>query len=482
MQLLQTEILSAEEIMSEKDNIKQQIINHNRRLQKLKQKQALYGLDVQPHVLMEIEDIEAELESLQAQLKTLDKKSARRPRERTDTSTRLRPDTNNPFHYPGPVPPESFIGHRWAVDFCRERLTTRKPQNIAIIGERRIGKTSLLHYLREFSGQKAWGQHLCLSIDLQLLSSSLTATNFWKELLYELRASLDGTSPVVEQIINLSGQPDVSGQEFRWLIDSYCRLHAKRSLIILLDEFELIFRHYNEDIKNLLMSLRAVTQDPDNDIILITATREPLQQVCQPFLKETGYEFDSNFRTCHLAPFDEAETRYVVQKLLARTIIKFTDPEMNYIWQLSQWQDQGAFPIFIQVAASLIFDHKKNNKSAIDYAELEREFILETSSYRAELPDPLPPEAGLFGQQSNQKLDYEQGLSVLEENLPVSDSSLVLRFYDLQQRLRKLLRAEDHLNETRHSDVKAVIQELTRLSFKVTNLSFEQLCSGQKPK
>jgi hypothetical protein len=49
----------------ENNSIKQQIINLTRRLQKLREIQALKGIDMEPHYLIEIEDIEKRLEELQ---------------------------------------------------------------------------------------------------------------------------------------------------------------------------------------------------------------------------------------------------------------------------------------------------------------------------------------------------------------------------------------------------------------------------------
>jgi uncharacterized protein YjbI with pentapeptide repeats len=58
--------------MSRRDDLRKQIDNHRRRLQKLEEQQALYGLDTPPHVLIEIEDIKAKIEELRAELKALE--------------------------------------------------------------------------------------------------------------------------------------------------------------------------------------------------------------------------------------------------------------------------------------------------------------------------------------------------------------------------------------------------------------------------
>jgi hypothetical protein len=54
--------------MSEAANIKNLISKCTRRLQKLKEQQASFGLHTPPHILVEIEDTEAKLKELQAQL------------------------------------------------------------------------------------------------------------------------------------------------------------------------------------------------------------------------------------------------------------------------------------------------------------------------------------------------------------------------------------------------------------------------------
>lgn len=58
--------------MSQKDDIKKLISNHGRRLQKLKEQQALHGTSTDPKILIEIEDIGAELERLQTELEKLE--------------------------------------------------------------------------------------------------------------------------------------------------------------------------------------------------------------------------------------------------------------------------------------------------------------------------------------------------------------------------------------------------------------------------
>lgn len=67
--------------MPNKENLRSLILKNNRRLQKLKEKQALQGLDAAPQMLIEIEDIEATIEQLQEELKTLEDEGRAAPRK-----------------------------------------------------------------------------------------------------------------------------------------------------------------------------------------------------------------------------------------------------------------------------------------------------------------------------------------------------------------------------------------------------------------
>lgn len=66
--------------MLKKDHLQKLILNHNLRLQALQEQKALNGLDSPPKILIEIEFIKTELESLQAELGMLDDEQEITPR------------------------------------------------------------------------------------------------------------------------------------------------------------------------------------------------------------------------------------------------------------------------------------------------------------------------------------------------------------------------------------------------------------------
>lgn len=57
--------------MIRSEYIKRLIRNHHRRLQKLKEKEALHGLDVAPRTLIEIEDVEEKIALLEQELEDI---------------------------------------------------------------------------------------------------------------------------------------------------------------------------------------------------------------------------------------------------------------------------------------------------------------------------------------------------------------------------------------------------------------------------
>jgi transcriptional regulator with XRE-family HTH domain len=75
----------------------------------------------------------------------------------------------NPFIYGDPVPPEKFYGRQQAILEVKNRIGAIASQSVNIVGLRRIGKTSLLRYIRsnptEFIQPER--QPLIVSLDLQ---------------------------------------------------------------------------------------------------------------------------------------------------------------------------------------------------------------------------------------------------------------------------------------------------------------------------
>ncbi|MCB0191470.1 MAG: tetratricopeptide repeat protein [Anaerolineae bacterium] len=130
--------------MSRTEDISQLITNHHRRLQKLKEKQALYGLETPVHLEIEIEDIETVLANLQAE-QTL--------------STERGAATGSPPKALSPSVPSQplgravlFVGRQTQLEalsaYWESTIHHNQGQVIFLTGEAGIGKTTLA---QEFS-------------------------------------------------------------------------------------------------------------------------------------------------------------------------------------------------------------------------------------------------------------------------------------------------------------------------------------------
>jgi hypothetical protein len=76
--------------MARRDDLQKLIQTHQRRLQKLKEQQAVQGINVEPHIVIEIEDIEAELDKLQVELAGLPGEELELPAPAEDNRRRSR--------------------------------------------------------------------------------------------------------------------------------------------------------------------------------------------------------------------------------------------------------------------------------------------------------------------------------------------------------------------------------------------------------
>ncbi len=113
--------------MTRQNDIKNLIRSHSRRLQKLKEQQAAYGLETSPQILIEIEDIEVELKQLQSDLDNPDSSS--------DSIIRA-------LHQL-PMPPVDFTGRIKEQEDLHSAWKELGVARIGFFGMPGVGKTTL---------------------------------------------------------------------------------------------------------------------------------------------------------------------------------------------------------------------------------------------------------------------------------------------------------------------------------------------------
>jgi predicted Ser/Thr protein kinase len=264
----------------------------------------------------------------------------------------------NPFSYGRYAPLSHFVGRRAEIDVCYNALVGPVCGSVAISGEPRMGKTSLLRAVADIGSSEGWarpGTHtLFVYVDCQSISR-FTPTRFWQRVLSLLARAVDGVSAasdLLPEIQTVAEQERIDAAHFESI------LHALRErqvvLALLLDEFEWVVKRDAKSLpvtRNFLSSLRALINHAPDTLALIIASQQPLNVVCQGIANGEGSPFYNNFVFCRLHPLDRAEVDELVERRLAGSGVVFTLQDRQYIDQVA-----GTHPFLVQLACALIFD------------------------------------------------------------------------------------------------------------------------------
>lgn len=147
----------------------------------------------------------------------------------------------NPFTYGNPISdPRRFFGRgRREIEQIFGRLRNAEFESSSVVGDRRIGKTSLLNYLADPGVREAHGlradSYSFVYADLQMVDDVMGPEQLWRRLL----ASLDGQCPdnvILTAIRDLLGCERLDAFE----LDKFFQKVDDRDghVVFLLDEFD----------------------------------------------------------------------------------------------------------------------------------------------------------------------------------------------------------------------------------------------------
>ncbi|MCJ7618639.1 MAG: ATP-binding protein, partial [Anaerolineae bacterium] len=102
---------------------------------------------------------------------------------------------SNPFSYGNPIrDPHRFYGRRWEVQQIVGRLLSSAVESTSVVGERRMGKTSLLNYISHPQVAPTLGltadKYVLVYLDFQGLAD-ITPTRFWQRVLGKMARTLE---------------------------------------------------------------------------------------------------------------------------------------------------------------------------------------------------------------------------------------------------------------------------------------------------
>jgi hypothetical protein len=273
----------------------------------------------------------------------------------------------NPFFHRGPIRDRAYF-------FGRERETGQalsllgNSQSISLIGQRRIGKTSLLFHLADSAIFMQYGlsptEHLFVYIDCGGLAN-LDQPDLYRLLLEEIGDALAerDLNPYKPEI--LKDAAPITYRAFERALRGLIQQGWK--LILILDEFERLSRNPHLD-PDFFSGLRALTAK--YPIAYVTASKQPLLELTYTDASTLSSPFFNIFASIRLGLFSEDEARALLTTLATKGGLAFPHSTLDLLLDLA-----GPHPLFLQIAGFHALELEQERPARFDDTELRRRFL-----------------------------------------------------------------------------------------------------------
>ncbi len=283
---------------------------------------------------------------------------------------------SNPFFHRGPIRHRAFFCGR--TDHIAQTLSLlRKGQNVALVGQRRVGKTSLLFHIAdpvvfEAHGLRG-GEHLFIYLDGTELGY-LSADEILGLLLDQLASALPAAGHALDLI-----RPAPEGLSYRAFREAILQVTGTGlKLIYLLDEFESVAANPHLGPR-FFSGLRALSSQ--FDLSFATASRESLLRLTYANAETLSSPFFNTFANLHLGLYSESEARGLVETLATQAGLDLPSPLIERTLELA-----GPHPLLLQIAAFHAVELRgeeawQAEEPASLWAEWRRRFMAEAESH-----------------------------------------------------------------------------------------------------
>ena len=256
--------------------------------------------------------------------------------------------SRNPFSFGNPVKdPHRFYGRERALHQITDRLLSSAFESTSVVGERRIGKTSLLKHLANAEVAASLGldpkKYVLVYVDFQG-HVHITPVRFWSRILREIARKL-ADEDLAAMAKELGRRENIDQFD---LEDLFLEIEDRGlKLVLLMDEFEYVTKNENFGL-DFFAGLRALAIH--YPLSLITATREPLVDLCHSEAIQ-GSPFFNIFASVVLRPLTPEEAHALVIGVLAESDLNFSEADQEKISEIAD-----GHPIFIQMAGYYLFE------------------------------------------------------------------------------------------------------------------------------
>ena len=284
-----------------------------------------------------------------------------------------------------------FFGRRRELSRIFSRIGVERPQSVSVVGERRIGKSSLLFQLTipevraRFLPDRS--SLIVVYLDFQQMRN-ITLQDFFEALLGHIRRI----------------DPEIAGLDpanYRSFLQVQERLSRNgRQLVLLFDEFDAITSNPVFD-RDFYAFLRSVANNAA--VAYVTSTKTELQRLCHS-TEVADSPFFNIFSTLRLRSFEKEEALELIAAPSRNEGIPL-DAFAGDILNLA-----GLFPFYIQIACSVYFDWLEENPGLDpDRREVASRFLEEAGPHFEYFWGQCQPECRRFlrslmsGQQPKQE-------------------------------------------------------------------------------
>jgi hypothetical protein len=239
--------------------------------------------------------------------------------------------------------PECFFGRTVEIETILERLASL--QSTAIIGERCIGKSSLLTYLAQTGAARMAEPNTCFAY-LDLSNARLhTANGFFQHALSQAGFEPEAVNGVIREdarrSTNLIAFTDVLAE----------RKRAGKPVVLCLDEFENVFKHPGEFGEDFFDHLRSEVNQ--RAFGMITASKVSLQSLCLE--GRLTSPFYNVFTALPLGGFTESEVRGFIAAY--KDVAAFTDTELVFLFNHLEHLDRH--PLRLQILCDWLVRNRR---------------------------------------------------------------------------------------------------------------------------
>ncbi|RPH54782.1 MAG: ATP-binding protein [Acidobacteria bacterium] len=257
--------------------------------------------------------------------------------------------------------PLDFFGRQREITRIYSRLDAPRPQSISIVGDRRIGKSSLLYHIYEAKNRKQHMRNYHETIFVYL--------DFQQDLQFDVPRFIDF-------LFNMFSYESKSRYDYTQrektldeLKNVIHQLHDDgKRIVILMDEFEVITRNPRFDGQFFAL-LRALANT--YHVAYVTSSHEDLQKMCHN-KSISDSPFFNIFSNLFLRPFSREEALSLITVPSAREGIPL-ERHADRILEMA-----GLFPLFLQVACSATFEALMHDPNAeLDERSVREAFMEE---------------------------------------------------------------------------------------------------------